>query len=98
MPCYRCGRRGNNSSQCYARFHISGAPLQELQEEAVEQMATATLESLVFGSRDVCRKCGRTGHFSSQCHARARSCVGFLSCSYIKNLKAQALSRARPKC
>ena len=42
MPCYRCGRRGNNSSQCYARFHISGAPLQELQEEAVEQMHDAT--------------------------------------------------------
>ena len=35
MPCYRCGRRGHNSSQCYARFHLSGAPLQEEEESEV---------------------------------------------------------------
>lgn len=27
------------------------------------------LESLVFASRDACRKCGRTGHFAASCYA-----------------------------
>lgn len=40
MPCYRCGRRGHNSSQCYARFHLSGAPLQEEEEEESEVLSS----------------------------------------------------------
>ena len=31
--CYRCERSGHLASQCYARVHVSGAPLDEEDSE-----------------------------------------------------------------
>ena len=55
--CRRCGRANHTHERCYAATDASGRPLDNIDDEEVED-------------DDCCFRCGRPGHWERDCYAR----------------------------
>ena len=58
--CYRCGRSGHFSNNCYASKHIDGYYIDSDSSDSEESSDS---------DDDTCYRCGREGHYSSDCYA-----------------------------
>lgn len=80
--CQRCGRTGHTTGDCYATTHKNGQNLENKKQYKPNSKNTrnsTTIEELdldidyvVINSNDknICQKCGRTGHSHDQCYAK----------------------------
>ena len=66
--CFRCGRSGHVSAECYAKSHVEGGPP---RDPPPMRTSSAPAPSSRSGSNDpACRRCGRTGHPADKCYAK----------------------------
>ena len=58
--CYRCGRQGHWTTECFATTHVKGSIITD----------AAGSGGFPLQQRDCCPRCGRTGHMVSACYAK----------------------------
>jgi len=58
--CFRCGRNGHFSSECYSNWSYKGDLIDDSEEYSL----------LDRSSKNVCYRCGRYGHFYKKCFAK----------------------------
>jgi len=81
--CSRCGRNNHFVKNCFAKMDVNGNPISEfvvVEDEAVGDDAEydsddGSDDGRDDGSRDMvkCFRCGRMGHYSSECFARTHT-------------------------
>ena len=59
--CFRCGRSGHFSSECYATWSYKGKLIDDNEECGL---------SSIKSQKNVCYRCGRYGHFYKKCFAK----------------------------
>ena len=82
--CTRCGRNGHSSIDCYAKTTISGDKIEDSSDEEVfccsycnkefDSLKGVTCHENLYcklknNKQNVCYRCGRDGHYSTDCYA-----------------------------
>jgi len=69
--CFRCNRQGHWASQCYARtVEVWGCNYCNAEFDTKQQVERHEKLCGTKKREDGCFRCGRTGHWASQCYAR----------------------------
>mmetsp|Transcript_33187 Transcript_33187/g.88855 ORF Transcript_33187/g.88855 Transcript_33187/m.88855 type:complete len:335 (-) Transcript_33187:421-1425(-) len=78
--CWRCGRKNHRGSDCFARTSVSGDLIIDDHQPAgsrppvratsVTQMSQHSVGKRARRETDECHRCGRAGHWGSECFAR----------------------------
>lgn len=82
--CTKCGRKGHFIKECYARTDVDGYELESLEDEiwgceyCEKEFESETecekhekyCKNKRKNNKDTCYRCGRTGHYSTECYAR----------------------------
>ena len=75
--CQRCGRQTHAVENCYAKTSVDGRLLEDIdvvddeEEEEEEEDDEEEEEDGEEQEEDCCYRCGRSGHWASQCYARS---------------------------
>lgn len=77
--CYRCGKTGHYSTDCYAKIDISGNKIEEEYECICKYCDRVFTSDVCYEvhkqicnkrkSKIICYRCGRIGHYSTDCYA-----------------------------
>lgn len=79
--CLRCGRKNHRSSDCFATTSVSGDPIIDedpqparsrppVKARSATQMSQHSVGKRARRETDECHRCGRAGHWVSECFAR----------------------------
>jgi predicted GIY-YIG superfamily endonuclease len=70
MACFRCGRRGHFSADCYASTAVKNAPITCFRCGRDGHLSTECYASTSVKKEPItCFRCGRDGHLSTECYA-----------------------------
>jgi predicted GIY-YIG superfamily endonuclease len=93
MACYRCGRRGHFSEDCYASTSVKPSEITCFRCGRDGHLSTDCYAStsVKTGGKITCFRCGRVGHYSNECYASS----SVTSSSSSSSLKVPPQKRPR---